>query len=433
MSRKKYISAKEKISEIVQRWYITEPLLFIVWITHRMISKSNLKTIRTLNSKIEYNNEFINSLTESELSDVLTTEVMRILLKHPYSRQKENKKAVYLASNITIKEYNKDLKKLKTAEEFFGTYEFNRKYFEFYYDKIIEKFAKDIQKYESDEEENNSKLKNGNSNESDEEKNSNENDEEENSDNNKEKDSNVEMNNDDIYFDYEEVGYENTFGWSPNEFISNQIDQRIETAIQNNSWGSISGNLKEQIIASLKPKINYRTVLKAFMSSILSSNRKLTRMKPSRRYGFKYMGSRRTFSTKLLVAVDVSGSVSSKDLNKAFSIINRFFKYGIEVIDVIQFDTEIKGKTMTLKKAIKKVQIKGRGGTDFNPVMKYIDKNKSYDGLIIFTDGYSFTPKRPKNRKTRILWLYDSKYSYKQNYNDNEEIKKIGKSIFIEE
>ena len=38
-------------------------------------------------------------------------------------------------------------------------------------------------------------------------------------------------------------------------------------------------------------------------------------------------------------------------LSDFFGIVNRFFKYGIETIDVVMFDTEINGETISLKKA----------------------------------------------------------------------------------
>ena len=59
----------------------------------------------------------------------------------------------------------------------------------------------------------------------------------------------------------------------------------------------------------------------------------------------------------------------------------------IEQIDVIQFDIEVKGKPLALKRARRAVEVLGRGGTSFTPVLAYIDEHRDYDGLIIFTDG----------------------------------------------
>ena len=140
------------------------------------------------------------------------------------------------------------------------------------------------------------------------------------------------------------------------------------------------------------------------------------------------MGSRRDFTTKLLFALDVSGSVPTKELQKGLSMLNQCFKYGIESIDVIQFDTAIKGEPLTVKKAKNSLQITGRGGTDFTPVIQYIDQNRDYDGLIIFTDGYASRPPKPKNYKTRILWLFNDEDNYKAMAHN---VKGLGNSAFL--
>ncbi|OAD21187.1 hypothetical protein THIOM_003045 [Candidatus Thiomargarita nelsonii] len=122
--------------------------------------------------------------------------------------------------------------------------------------------------------------------------------------------------------------------------------------------------------------------------------------------------------------------MTNQDIRKAFSIINQLFKYGIERVDVLQFDSEIKGKPLTLKKAKYKIKVIGRGGTYFQPVIDYIDKNKEYDGLIIFTDGWAPIPTAPKNKRTRILWLFNNEHNYRR-MKDN--LKPIGGSTFIKE
>jgi predicted metal-dependent peptidase len=142
------------------------------------------------------------------------------------------------------------------------------------------------------------------------------------------------------------------------------------------------------------------------------------------------MGSRYDFTTRLLFAVDVSGSMSSNDLALGFSVINRFFKYGIEAVDVLQFDTEIKGDSVSLKRARRTFKVTGRGGTSFTPVMKFLDKQPGYDGAIIFTDGYAPVPPRPKNRRTRVLWLFNREETYRRQY---KALRAIGRAAYLKE
>ena len=109
------------------------------------------------------------------------------------------------------------------------------------------------------------------------------------------------------------------------------------------------------------------------------------------RTGFDQMGSAREFTTKLLVAVDVSGSISESSLSNFYSVINKMFKYGIDEIDCVQFDCEL-GPVKNIRKASRQIEVTGRGGTSFQPIFDYLLEHNTYDGLIILTDGYAPHP-----------------------------------------
>ncbi|KPA17680.1 hypothetical protein MHK_002117 [Candidatus Magnetomorum sp. HK-1] len=375
------MKAKQRIRKEIEKWFITEPLFFSVWLTHKLKENPNTLNIRVGNGIVEYNPDFILSLSNKMLSEVLMAEAMRIVLKHPYLRKKENPCITYQASNITLREYLSISLDFPTASEIFHTEDLNKQYFELYYQKLIEQ----DQQCES---------------------------------NNQSKEDSLETNKEknilEQYTDELMSGIENTQLWDRDEFQTISINDKIRIAKETDSWGNIAGNMVEMILATLIPELNYKKILRHFRASIISNRRILTRMKPSRRYGFQFMGSKYDFSTRLLFAVDVSASMTSKELQKGFSIINQIFKYGIEKVDVIQFDTQINDKVMTMKKARRKVKAHGRGGTDFNNVIEYINTNKYYDGLIIYTDGYAPCPKSPINRRTKIVWLFNDKLNYEK-------------------
>lgn len=203
--------------------------------------------------------------------------------------------------------------------------------------------------------------------------------------------------------------------WEEDEDICCDINNLIEITETSNTWGTLSGNLIETIKASKFIAMDYRKMLSAFKTSILSGKRSLTRMRPSRRFGFAFMGSRYNLSTNLLIAVDVSGSVTSQNLRNFFSIINRFFKNGVEKLDVIQFDSELKTeKPVPFKKAKDEVKIIGRGGTSFQPAADYYCKHPEYDGLIYFTDGYAPEPVFNTKRPIDVLWILPGKKEYEK-------------------
>ena len=89
-----------------------------------------------------------------------------------------------------------------------------------------------------------------------------------------------------------------------------------------------------------------------------------------------------------------------------FSIINKFFRYGVEQIDVIQFDTQIQGEVVEMKRAAEYIQINGRGGTDFQPAADFYCKHKEYDGLIYFTDGFGPHPEFKERVSPNVLWIF---------------------------
>lgn len=377
--------SKEKPSQLIQsileQWSLSEPALFLALTTHRFVPNPNIKTIRVGKGLIEYHSDFVSGLSKDVLKEVLKFEATRILLCHPYQRKRPCISIAWLASSVAIKEHLNTSLAFPTAFDLFNSHQWDRSIFEFYYDKICKALPRllsgvkivDVLEVEL--------VTSGGANL-------------------------------DPLIGYllNESGPAN---WDEDVLWQETIKGVIEEIQQSQSWGSVPGELQEMILANLQPKLNYRTVLRNFRSSVVSSQRTLTRMKPNRRYGFLYMGSRRDFTTKLLVAVDVSGSLSSEDLKVGFSIINRFFKYGVESIDVVQFDTEIKGEMTELKKAKYRIEVVGRGGTSFQPAMDYIEQHRDYDGLIMLTDGIAPMPTMPKNnRKTKVLWLFNNQKNW---------------------
>lgn len=202
--------------------------------------------------------------------------------------------------------------------------------------------------------------------------------------------------------------------WEEDSLMSCTIDSIIEDIeFSGASWGSLAGNLADTIIANTKAKIDYRKTLSGFRASILSSKRHLTRMRPNRRSGFENMGSIRRFDTNLLIAVDVSASISDEVLTHFYSVIGKIFKYGIEHVDVVQFDCNL-SEVQAFEKSKKRIDIVGRGGTSFQPIFDFVHKNYKYDGLIIFTDGYAPKPKKPKGFKTKVVWVCENEQAYNE-------------------
>lgn len=366
------MSVKEKISQVVDKWFLYEPLFFNVYCTHKLEPNSDMKCpFRTGKRRIEYNPELLKDSTTEEIAQGLKTEVTRILLKHPYQRvpQNQNRSALTTASDVTINEHCYHDKKLKDAAHY--NMESGLSYEEYY--KKLYYICPDFDAMDGDGKQHlMPSLKKG------------------------------EIGEYEAAADAAEL-------WDEDEEMADSVNQQIQKAQKTNQWGSISGDFQETITASLKIPMDYRRILSQFRACIISQRRKLTRMKPNRRYGFEFMGSQFEPKTHLLVAVDVSGSIETEDLKNFFSIINRFFSYGVEAINVITFDWELQ-QEFELKKAAKNIKITGRGGTNFQCAVDYYENHPEFQGMIIFTDGYAEVPKIKKAKQ--LLWILTGKTEY---------------------
>lgn len=185
------------------------------------------------------------------------------------------------------------------------------------------------------------------------------------------------------------------------DIVEEKVRNIAEKAIkeqEKKGWGNISGNLAGQIIAANKPKVNWKKEVRWFINKLVLMGRRNTRMRPNRRYGVAQPGTKRDYTSKLLVAFDTSGSVSDKQLEYFATELNGMIDH--VHADFVQFDTKIYGDPKSYSKKASKIDIIGRGGTNFAPVIQLADE-KAYDGLIVFTDGYAPFPAKPK---TRVMW-----------------------------
>ena len=352
---------QERYSRILEQWFIMEPPLFQVLCIHELVPNTQMKCpLRSGRKKLEYNPEIVVEMSDEALEEALRAEAVRLLLKHPYERRPDgcSQQAMGLGSNLVIGDnYSHPRFRIETPQEYGLKSGMS---FEWYAREV------DRQQDGSSSEDSDDDSSEGGPGKSEKHR------------------------------DLAEL-------WDEDDMTVQLINGIISST---KSWGSIPGNLAEILTSSLKAKINWRNIFAGFRASIISSKRKLTRMRPNRRTGFDNMGSVRRFDTKLLVAVDVSGSISTESLQYFYGVINSAFRYGFESIDVVQFDNGVRA-VHSLKKVVKDVAILGRGGTSFQEPVDYAHEN-GYDGLVMLTDGYAPEPVLPQGFKTGLLWVCEN-------------------------
>lgn len=351
-----------RITSVLEHWFIEEPMLFqAVLAMPQVVSNKGMScAVRSGKGRLEYNPDLIRCMSDERLASAMKAEAVRILLRHPFERKPAGccNIATAIGSNLVITDQYKDcIEGLEKTSD----YDLPKGQPYEYYSYRIQEMLPEMD----------GSGTGGGSDKG----------------------------------DLSEL-------WGEDEMMSQKIVQVIEKC---RDWGSLAGTFAEYLKASAKPRINWHHILNGFKGSIVSATRELTRMRPNRRYGFDQMGTRRSYSNRVLVAVDTSGSISAKALDYFYGVINSAFRFGFEV-HVVQFDTELKGKPVLLRKACRHVIAIGRGGTRFKPVFDYMkEKGGYYDGLIILTDGYAAVPKIPEHRPYRILWVCENEKSYKDN------------------
>jgi predicted metal-dependent peptidase len=390
--------AKDRFKQLADMWYLREPAFFAVYCINALTENPYMNcAIRCGQGRIEYNADYIKLLTDNQLEELMKTEMIRVFLKHPYSRRPINcpNEKMIAASDMTLYGHYKfeEYRFVNPAD--FGLE--SGKFYEWYLMKINDENLKDS---------------GGDSNDGD--------------GNNDKSDSNLGFNT-----DVPGNMSDRAALWEEDDERCDKINGLIEQINSSKSWGSIPGNLTEKIIASSKAKIDYRKTLSGFRASILSSKRHLTRMRPNRRFEFQQMGSKYDLETRLLIAVDTSLSVTHTELANFFGVMRRMFRYGVSKIDVIQFDCQLQTpQPISIKdaKQMKCREVKGRGGTDFQVAIDYLREHNYYDGMVIFTDGYAPQPKIDFFTRTKFVWVLTDEKSYDEN---KELMRKIGRVCYI--
>ena len=165
--------------------------------------------------------------------------------------------------------------------------------------------------------------------------------------------------------------------------------------------GNVPGEIEGVIIIEeiVKPKFDWKSYVRRFSGTSTKVFTKKIRRKENRRYD-ENPGLKIKMKQHMLLAIDTSGSVSNAELTEFMNEIHHIYKAGVD-ITIVQCDTSI--NSIEEYKGKNELNVKGRGGTEFDPVLDYYNANqKKYTSLVYFTDGECYTSVKPKGR---VLWV----------------------------
>jgi predicted metal-dependent peptidase len=377
----------EEIAKFSKQLMLKEPFYGLVLISLNKELDKNIQTACVtpdkINVKLKVNPNFWNTLDDKTKLGILKHELLHICFFHLINWDRfENKKVYNIAADLEINQYiNSDMKgetwdgleitnspfKELNLKERMGT--------KYYYDALMEEIKNnpegDVAKMASDDS--------------------------------------------DFIMDLEEM----MEGMSEAEkkLIAKQIDHQLkEIAESNKSRGrgffpSEMQDYIDSLFEIVEPVIDWKSYLRRFNSMSTMVYTKKTRRKPNKRFGdgpaLKIKQKKRT-----LVAIDTSGSVSNDDLIEFFNEIYHIYKSGTYV-DIIECDAKVR-RVYEYKGQREEIEVQGRGGTDFEPVMVYLKENKDkYANLIYLTDG-ECTPPNTQPLKP-MLWVHSSGHNINEN------------------
>jgi predicted metal-dependent peptidase len=188
--------------------------------------------------------------------------------------------------------------------------------------------------------------------------------------------------------------------------LGREWQSRVYSAAQT-AKGNVPGGVAREIFKLENSEVPWTHILKDRMRRL---SIKHSWKKPSGRYMPWYFPGRvKSSGIKLVAAIDTSGSMSKEQITKAISELYGLMQ-AFKFIDlyVMDCDAEVHDAKKIRRDQLSAMLLKGGGGTDFNPVFKWIKKNlnNNIDSLVFFTDLYGDFPKDKPPYET--FWVTDT-------------------------
>lgn len=195
------------------------------------------------------------------------------------------------------------------------------------------------------------------------------------------------------------------------EYVAGRIRALVEKAVRHaderaDGWGNIPAELRDEIRRSVSTVVDWRTVLRQFVGSLVRGQRVTTIKRINKRYPYIHPGTKRGYNAKLIVAIDESGSVDDSMLEMFFAELDSLTRR--VDITLIHFDCGCgENDVYEWKRGMRpKLQRMRGGGTDFNAPTNFVNDPKNrgrWDGMLIMTDGQAGSPVPSRIKRGWVL------------------------------
>ncbi len=162
------------------------------------------------------------------------------------------------------------------------------------------------------------------------------------------------------------------------------------------------------LIATLRNsrgELPWNLYLQRLMGSAVSNPKKtITRRNRRQPDRLDIRGELRSHKAKIVVALDISGSISDEEFLQAIKEVFNIVKNYRHEIEIVECDSEIRRVYKVRSAQDVKDRLHIRGGTRFSPVFEYANAQK-IDLLVYFTDGKGEERLQSIPRGYKTLWV----------------------------
>jgi len=196
------------------------------------------------------------------------------------------------------------------------------------------------------------------------------------------------------------------------------LSKEIDNAVRQGAFmaGKLNGQVSRGFNALMEPKLDWRELLRDYVSSVCVGKGTSTWARPNRRYLSMdlYLPSQISEAIGgIAIVVDTSGSVNAELLTKFMAeIIGIAENTQPEALHLICCDGDVASHDIYMQDnyhALAAVrEFKGGGGTDMRKALDYIEEHKlNVEVVVILTDGYTPYPDRLSKP---VLWAMTEKH-----------------------
>jgi predicted metal-dependent peptidase len=183
------------------------------------------------------------------------------------------------------------------------------------------------------------------------------------------------------------------------EQLAKEVDQAIRQGqiTAQKLHGKGGGNIDRELLDLLNPKVDWRELLREFVTAVCNGRDFSSWRKPNRRFLSQDIIMPSLVSERvghMVVGIDTSGSIGGPELARFLSEVKEIAeKVNPDKVDLIYWDAHVAGHEVynsgTLSTLVDSTKPKGGGGTDPSCVPAYLDKHGiKPECVIMLTDGY---------------------------------------------